>query len=55
MGCSAECGNGTKQRTRLCDDPPPKAGGEQCLGESLQSKYCFDKPCGLGKESDCLK
>jgi len=47
--CSSECGKGSKQRTRLCDDPKPKYGGNNCPGDHSQSQECYIKPCGLGK------
>ncbi|XP_072367112.1 complement component C8 alpha chain-like [Scyliorhinus torazame] len=34
------CQNGSKQRTRNCNHPPPKEGGATCLGKSRQSQYC---------------
>ncbi|XP_049654923.1 SCO-spondin-like [Accipiter gentilis] len=44
--CDAECGGGVRSRTRSCSDPPPKNGGQPCLGGTLQSQPCNLQPCG---------
>jgi Thrombospondin type 1 domain. len=44
-----QCGNGTRGRTRLCNDPSPKHNGQNCPGKSSQTEDCFIKPCSLGK------
>lgn len=44
--CDAECGGGMRSRIRSCTDPPPKNGGQPCVGEALQSQSCNLQPCG---------
>ncbi|XP_069837415.1 complement component C8 alpha chain [Dendropsophus ebraccatus] len=34
------CQSGKRQRTRSCNNPPPKNGGERCLGKSIQTESC---------------
>ncbi|XP_072186520.1 SCO-spondin [Excalfactoria chinensis] len=48
--CDAECGGGMRTRTRSCSDPPPKNGGQPCVGEDLQSQSCNLQPCGDTQE-----
>ncbi|XP_072430300.1 complement component C8 alpha chain-like [Chiloscyllium punctatum] len=36
----SSCQNGSRQRTRSCNHPPPKDGGATCLGKNAQSKHC---------------
>ena len=43
--CSVKCGPGKRERMRKCDNPPPKYGGESCVGSDRQIM-----PCSL---SDC--
>lgn len=43
--CSVKCGPGKRERMRKCDNPPPKYGGESCMGSDRQTM-----PCSL---SDC--
>lgn len=50
--CDADCGLGTHYRTRSCDDPPPKYGGNDCVGSSNSSQSCKLKSCGIGPD-DC--
>ena len=38
--CSVTCGNGTKQRTRSCTNPPPANSGKQCGGRTLEIIIC---------------
>ncbi|XP_069163060.1 hemicentin-1 isoform X2 [Procambarus clarkii] len=45
--CSTTCGQGLRQRTRLCDSPPPAAGGEECRGDGLEIMPCSSPPCLL--------
>lgn len=46
--CSATCGPGTKVRTRECDSPAPKHGGE-CTGNGQETAPCTIRPCPISK------
>uniref|UniRef100_A0ABM5GDB4 Hemicentin-1 n=1 Tax=Pogona vitticeps TaxID=103695 RepID=A0ABM5GDB4_9SAUR len=43
--CTMSCGGGTRQRTRVCSDPPPKYGGHKCEGNDVQVDFCNSDPC----------
>lgn len=43
--CSEECGEGYQERTRQCNKPAPAHGGEDCLGETTDSRVCKLKEC----------
>lgn len=43
--CDAQCGGGVRQRNRTCSNPPPKNGGRECEGMTLQSQSCNTQPC----------
>ncbi|XP_068231428.1 hemicentin-1-like [Palaemon carinicauda] len=45
--CSTTCQQGLRQRTRLCDSPPPAAGGAYCQGDDLEVTPCSNAPCLL--------
>ena len=49
--CSTTCGQGLKQRSRLCDSPPPSGGGAQCQGDSLEVTPCSSSPCLVSTQS----
>ncbi|XP_039248576.2 thrombospondin-1-like [Styela clava] len=54
--CSATCGEGTKERTRTCDNPAPMYGGKYCSGKETDTVTCNDKPCPIhGKWSPWSK
>ena len=38
--CNADCGRGTRKRTRKCDSPAPLHGGPSCEGAPVQKKSC---------------
>uniref|UniRef100_A0A7N6BCX3 Spondin-like TSP1 domain-containing protein n=1 Tax=Anabas testudineus TaxID=64144 RepID=A0A7N6BCX3_ANATE len=46
--CDAQCGGGVKQRNRTCTAPPPKNGGRECEGMTLQSQTCNSQPFNGG-------
>ncbi|KAJ8413272.1 hypothetical protein AAFF_G00092680, partial [Aldrovandia affinis] len=66
--CDATCSGGVRMRNRTCSNPPPKNGGRECEGMTVQTQGCNTQPCGpntdshtgcsngmvLVKESDCL-
>merc|ERR1712240_39658 len=43
--CSKTCDTGVKFRSRQCNNPAPKHGGEHCVGNSTQSVACNTHPC----------
>ncbi|CAH1779175.1 unnamed protein product, partial [Owenia fusiformis] len=52
--CSLECGGGTRERVRLCNNPEPQYGGSQCLTvegveqlEESQVEPCNTQPCPI--------
>ncbi|TSK16074.1 SCO-spondin [Bagarius yarrelli] len=49
--CDEECGGGVKIRSRLCSNPPPKNGGQECEGMTMQTQSCNTHPCGTGTDS----
>uniref|UniRef100_UPI0009B47557 SCO-spondin n=2 Tax=Monopterus albus TaxID=43700 RepID=UPI0009B47557 len=54
--CDAQCGGGVRQRNRTCSAPPPKNGGWDCEGMTLQSQGCNSQPCtnDTGTQTGCL-
>ena len=43
--CSVTCDNGTRTRTRTCDNPAPTYGGDQCQGPSQDISECLMNTC----------
>ena len=43
--CSVNCGNGTYERTRYCDNPAPRNGGTDCVGSSKETQPCILPSC----------
>ena len=43
--CSKSCGGGTQQRTRVCDNPAPSCGGNDCSGLSVDKSECNNHCC----------
>ena len=38
--CSAECGEGTQERDRVCNNPVPMYGGRKCQGKNIDIRHC---------------
>ncbi|XP_046853902.1 A disintegrin and metalloproteinase with thrombospondin motifs adt-1-like [Xenia sp. Carnegie-2017] len=45
-----KCGEQSERRNRVCDDPKPQAGGEQCMGDDFETM-----PCRYGQPRPCNK
>ena len=43
--CSQTCGGGTKNRTRLCNNPRPQYDGLDCNGDAVESFDCNTNGC----------
>lgn len=43
--CSAPCGGGFRKRYRVCNDPLPKYGGQDCSGCSVEYDICNTHAC----------
>ena len=43
--CSVTCGGGIKNSTRLCDNPAPAYGGNNCTGDKTKLELCNNEPC----------
>lgn len=46
--CSSSCGIGFHRRVRLCNDPHPAYGGNDCIGKSWELRNCRLRLCNLG-------
>lgn len=38
--CSKTCGQGTRERQRLCNNPKPAFSGNKCLGSDIEKGNC---------------
>ena len=49
--CSKSCGGGIRLRSRQCNNPTPKNGGDDCekLGPAKESRPCKTHACPTGK------
>ena len=45
--CSVTCGQGTKKRTRRCNNPAPAHGGTNCPGRNYQNSNCNLGSCRI--------
>ncbi|XP_069104021.1 coadhesin-like isoform X2 [Argopecten irradians] len=45
--CSESCGNGTRNRNRICDYPPPAFGGNDCVGFNSEEELCMLQYCPI--------
>ena len=47
--CSVTCGGGVQKRSRTCTNPPPSAGGKNCieqdLGPAEEEQECNAQEC----------
>ena len=43
--CSVTCGPGSRSRTRECENPVPKGGGEDCVGDDTSIESCNEGAC----------
>ncbi|CAC5418366.1 Adhesion G protein-coupled receptor B2,Coadhesin,Thrombospondin-1,Adhesion G protein-coupled receptor B1,Mucin-like protein,Hemicentin-1,Adhesion G protein-coupled receptor B3,Thrombospondin-2 [Mytilus coruscus] len=43
--CTQSCGGGVRSRLRICSDPEPRFGGENCVGNSTERNICNDHNC----------
>lgn len=49
--CSVSCGNGFRQRSRVCENPYPVNGGKECIGEATEYTECLTNVICI---NDCL-
>uniref|UniRef100_A0A672FDK2 Thrombospondin-1-like n=1 Tax=Salarias fasciatus TaxID=181472 RepID=A0A672FDK2_SALFA len=45
--CTTTCGGGVQTRKRLCNDPAPKFGGKECVGDAKGTQMCNKKACPI--------
>ena len=43
--CSATCGGGSQRKERSCNNPQPRFGGKDCVGEIVMTRKCGTDPC----------
>ena len=43
--CTKTCGNGRRNRVRLCNNPAPANGGKTCEGKEENSEVCLVRHC----------
>lgn len=43
--CTVTCGGGAKQRKRMCNDPEPQHGGQECFGNGTDNAICNIQFC----------
>ena len=43
--CSKLCDHGTKEKTRSCSNPVPSCGGNNCIGETVETVECNTFHC----------
>ena len=53
--CSETCGNGTRSRTRSCNNPTPANDGAPCKGDSSDRGSCFKDHCPSESDSAASK
>jgi len=48
--CPVSCGGGTQGRSRVCDNPEPQFGGDDCTidgSSDLETQACNENPCPI--------
>ena len=45
LGIVQSCGGGSKTRISTCSNPTPSCGGNNCIGESVETVECNIIPC----------
>ncbi|XP_057298019.1 SCO-spondin-like isoform X2 [Hydractinia symbiolongicarpus] len=45
--CSQTCGVGVQERSRYCTNPVPSHGGDDCIGDAKETRFCKDKECPI--------
>jgi hypothetical protein len=45
--CSAPCNGGIQTERRLCNNPAPEFGGNECFGETYKTVKCNETPCKI--------
>ncbi len=48
--CSQSCGGGVTSRYRVCDNPTPDFGGDDCVGAAMETERCNAEKCTEGKQ-----
>ena len=43
--CDKQCGGGLRNKTRVCNNPPPQNNGNECVGELLVTEECNVQYC----------
>ena len=43
--CSRQCGWGSSNRTRQCDNPAPQYDGLDCRGDATEQRPCIEQEC----------
>lgn len=43
--CNVLCGDGKRNRTRTCTNPPASGGGDVCMGPAFETENCNSGPC----------
>ena len=47
--CSKKCGTGNQIRNRLCANPIPGYGGNDCSGSDTEAQNCNTHPCIISR------
>ena len=52
--CSKSCGEGRKQRIRLCNSPSPLYGGKSCEGDKVDVRSCIVRMCFINNPGESI-